>query len=94
MAALTYLLDHLEGPVNLTAPTPATNAEVAQAMGRILGRPTILPVPAKALDLTLGGFSSEVLGSLRVIPRRLIDAGFDFQDPTIDRALSYAWATR
>ncbi len=94
VAALTYLLDHLEGPVNLTAPNPATNAEVARVMGRILGRPTILPVPAKALDLTLGGFSSEVLGSLRVIPRRLLDAGFDFQDPTIDRALSYAWATR
>ncbi len=94
VAALTYLLDHLEGPVNLTAPNPATNAEVTQVMGKILGRPTILPVPAKALEISLGEFSTEVLGSLRVIPRRLIDAGFDFQDPTIDRALSYAWSTR
>lgn len=94
LAALTYLLDHLEGPVNLTAPNPATNAEVTQVMGKILGRPTILPVPAKALEISLGEFSSEVLGSLRVMPSRLVDAGFDFQDPTIDRALSYAWSTR
>jgi uncharacterized protein len=94
LAALTHLLDHLEGPVNLTAPNPATNAEVATAMGRLLRRPALLPVPAKALELVLGEFSSEVLGSARVLPVRLQESGFRFQDPTIDGALAHALATR
>jgi uncharacterized protein (TIGR01777 family) len=94
VAALTYLLDTLEGPVNLTAPNPATNAEVTRAMGRVLHRPAIIPVPAKALQIALGEFSSEVLGSARVLPTRLVESGFAFQDPTIDAALAYALAAR
>lgn len=94
LAALTYLLDALEGPVNLTAPNPVTNAEMVKAMGQLLKRPTVLPVPAKALQIALGEFSSEVLGSIRVVPRALLDAGFEFQDPTIEQALAYAWASR
>jgi hypothetical protein len=94
LAALTFLLEHLEGSVNLTAPNPATNAEVTTAMGRLLKRPTQLPVPAKALELALGEFSSEVLGSARVIPRKLMEAGFAFQDPTIDEALAAALSSR
>ncbi|HEX6888652.1 MAG TPA: TIGR01777 family oxidoreductase [Candidatus Nanopelagicales bacterium] len=94
VAALTFLLDHVAGPVNLTAPTPATNAEVTTAMGRLLKRPTLLPVPAKALELALGEFSSEVLGSARVLPNRLLEAGFVFQDPTIEQALAAALAAR
>jgi hypothetical protein len=94
VAALTYLLDTLEGPVNLTAPNPATNAEVTRAMGRALHRPTAIPVPAKALEIVLGEFSSEVLGSARVLPTRLAESGFAFQDPTIDSALAYALSTR
>lgn len=94
LAALTYLLDNLEGPVNLTAPNPVTNAEMTRAMGQLLKRPTVLPVPAKALQLVLGEFSSEITGSLRVRPTRLMEAGFEFQDPTIDKALAYAWASR
>jgi uncharacterized protein (TIGR01777 family) len=92
--ALTLLLDSLEGPVNLTAPNPVTNAEVTRAMGELLRRPTVLPVPRKALQLVLGDFSSEVLGSIRVRPGKLLEAGFEFQDPTIDQALAYAWASR
>lgn len=94
VAALTFLLEKLEGGVNLTAPNPVTNAEMIKAMGKLLKRPTIIPVPAKALQLALGEFSSEILGSLRVRPTRLLEAGFEFQDPTIDRALAYAWASR
>jgi len=94
LAALAFLLEHLEGPVNLTAPNPATNAEVTHAMGRLLKRPTVVPVPAKALELVLGEFSSEVLGSARVLPTRLLEAGFEFQDPTIDEALAAALAPR
>ena len=94
LAALSFLLEQLEGPVNLTAPNPVTNAEMVKAMGRLLKRPTVLPVPAKALEIALGEFSSEILGSARVLPTRLVEAGFAFQDPTIDTALAHAWATR
>ncbi|MCU0262336.1 MAG: TIGR01777 family oxidoreductase [Candidatus Nanopelagicales bacterium] len=95
LAALSFLVDRpLEGAVNLTAPHPVTNAEMIRAMGQLLRRPTVLPVPAKALEIALGEFSSEILGSARVLPTRLLEAGFEFQDPTIDKALAHAWATR
>jgi hypothetical protein len=73
--------------VNLTAPTPATNAEVTKAMSKVFNRPSLLPVPAFALKTILGEFSQEVLGSARVIPRVLLDAGFVFQDPNIESAM-------
>ena len=93
--ALTHLLAFdVAGPVNLTAPQAATNAEVTDAMGRLLHRPTVLPVPAKALELALGEFSSEILHSARVLPTRLQKSGFQFEDPTIDRALAWAWSQR
>ncbi len=92
--ALEHLLHDLDGPVNLTAPNPATNQEIIRAMGALLRRPTSIPVPKKALELALGGFSSEVLASTRVIPRRLMDAGFTFEDPTIESALAWAWVNR
>lgn len=94
VAALTFLLDNetLAGPVNLTGPTPVTNAEVTAAMGRVLHRPTLLPAPAFALKAVLGEFSTEVLGSSRVIPSVLEAAGFRWQDPTIDSAIAAALA--
>ena len=92
VAALTYLLDNpeLSGPVNLTGPEPVTNAEVTAAMGRVLGRPTVLPAPAFALKAVLGEFSTEVLGSSRVIPAVLESTGFTWQDRTIDSAIRAA----
>ena len=92
VCALRFLVeqDHIHGPVNLTAPSPATNNEVTKAMGRAMGRPTVLPVPSFALKVALGEFSSEVLGSARVVPRVLEAAGFVFQDPTIDSAIRTA----
>lgn len=92
--ALEYVMLHLSGPVNLTAPKPATNAEVTSAMGRLLGRPTFLPVPSAALKLALGEFSTEILSSARVLPATLRAAGFRFQDPDIDSALRSALLTR
>jgi uncharacterized protein len=89
LAALQHLLtSDLAGPVNLTAPVPATNAEVTAAMSRALRRPAILPVPSIALKIALGEFSSEVLGSLRAVPTALTKSGFTFADPTIDAALA------
>jgi hypothetical protein len=94
IAALIALLDdeRYAGPVNLTAPTPVTNSEVTAAMGRVLGRPTMLPVPAFALKIALGEFSQDVLGSQRVIPTVLEADGFTWSDPTIDEAISQAVA--
>jgi uncharacterized protein (TIGR01777 family) len=87
--ALTHLLDsQLAGPVNLTAPNPATNAEITKAMGVALHRPTLLPVPAIALKTVLGEFSSEVLGSIRVRPTRLVADGFGFRHPDLVSAVA------
>lgn len=77
--AIAFLLDHdLSGPFNLTAPDAPTNAAFTKALGRALRRPAVFPVPGFALRLVLGEFSSEVLGSARVHPQRLLDAGFTF----------------
>ena len=94
VCALQFLVeqDHLSGPVNLTGPNPSTNAEVTAAMGRVLGRPTILPVPAFALKTVLGEFSTEVLSSARVLPAVLDQSQFRFQDNTIDDAIRTALA--
>lgn len=96
VCALQFLLEqqHLSGPVNLTGPDPVTNADITRAMGTVLGRPTILPVPAFALKTVLGEFSSEVLGSARVVPAVLESAGFRFQDPTIEAAIRTAIESR
>lgn len=82
--------EHLHGPVNLTGPHPATNAEVTATMGRVLGRPTLFPAPAFALKAVLGEFSTEVLGSARVVPAVLQNAGFVWQDPTVEAAIRTA----
>jgi uncharacterized protein (TIGR01777 family) len=92
VCALQFLLEqeHLSGPVNLTGPTPVTNAEVTSVMGHVLGRPTLLPAPAFALKAALGEFSTEVLGSTRVVPAVLEQAQFRFQDSTIESAIRTA----
>jgi len=89
IAAIKFVISNpkISGPVNLTAPTPATNAEVTKAMSKVFNRPSLLPVPAFALKTILGEFSQEVLGSARVIPQVLMDAGFVFQDPDIESAM-------
>ena len=88
--AIKFLLHHgaISGPVNLTAPTPATNSEVTTAMSRLLRRPALFHVPAFALKLVLGEFSQEVLGSSRVLPKALLDAGFRFTHDTLDKTLA------
>lgn len=95
VCALQFLLeqDHLSGPVNLTGPQPATNAEITSVMGSVLGRPTFLAAPAFALKAVLGEFSSEVLGSARVVPTVLQGAQFGFQDATVESAIRTALAT-
>ena len=87
--AIDFLIDsELSGPINLTAPNPATNSEFTAALARALRRPALLPVPGFALKLTLGGFSTEILGSKRVLPERLNEAGFTFDYPHLAPALA------
>jgi uncharacterized protein (TIGR01777 family) len=95
VAALEFCLtdERIVGAVNLTGPTPVTNAEVTSAMGRVMGRPTLLPVPSIALKVALGEFSTEVLGSARVLPAALQSAGFTWADPTVEAAITTAWQT-
>ncbi len=94
VAALRFLLeqgpDGLTGPVNLTAPEPVTNREVTKVMSRVLNRPALFPVPAPVLRVALGEFATDVLGSQRVVPRRLLDAGFTFTHPGVEDAVRAA----
>jgi uncharacterized protein (TIGR01777 family) len=92
VAALRFLIDHdaIHGPVNLSAPEPVTNRELTAALGRVLGRPTPFPVPEAVLKAVLGELSVEVAGSHRVVPARLLAAGFRFRHPEVDSAVRAA----
>jgi uncharacterized protein (TIGR01777 family) len=86
--AITFLLENnISGPVNLTAPNPVTNQEFTSALARAMHRPALFPAPAIALKIALGGFSSEILGSKKVIPQALTDAGFAWEYPHLTNAL-------
>jgi NAD dependent epimerase/dehydratase family enzyme len=90
VAALRFLIDgDLDGPVDVTAPEPVTNAAFTSAVGRALGRPAPFAVPPFALRLLLGEFADEAaLVSQRVVPARLAETGFEFRHPGIDAALA------
>ncbi|MFE7860557.1 TIGR01777 family oxidoreductase [Streptomyces sp. NPDC101209] len=92
VAAIRYLIDTdgLSGPFNLTAPNPLTNREITAAMGRVLHRPTLFPVPAQVLRTVLGEMAGDVLGSARVLPKRLLESGFTFTYPEIEQAIRAA----
>ncbi len=94
--AVRFLLERsdLGGPVNLTAPAPATNAELTRALAACLHRPAVFAVPAGALRLALGEVSTELLGSCRALPARLEQAGFSFEHPAIGPALAAAAADK
>jgi uncharacterized protein (TIGR01777 family) len=86
--AIAFLLENkVSGPVNLTSPNPVTNSEFTAGLARAMHRPALFPVPAIALKLVLGGFSAEVLGSKKVMPHVLTEAGFTFDYPHISSAL-------
>ena len=82
----------LAGPVNAVAPAPVTNAELTKTLGRVLGRPTLLPVPAAALRLALGELADAVLASARVRPERLVETGYRFRFPDLEGALRHVLA--
>lgn len=89
VGGLLTCLDHAdaEGAVNLTAPTPVTNAEFSRALGRVLGRPAVLPVPGLALRLLYGEMASIITTGQAVAPRRLQMMGYRFAQPELEPAL-------
>lgn len=90
IAAIEHVLntESLRGPVNLVAPHPVTNYEFTKTLGRVLHRPTVIPMPAFAARLALGEMADGLLlASARVLPRRLEESGFTFQHPQLEAAL-------
>lgn len=86
--AISFALEKpISGPINVVSPNPATNQEFTSALARAMHRPALFPAPAIALKIALGGFSSEVLGSKKVIPQKLIDEGFTWDYPHVTSAL-------
>ena len=89
--AILHLLESdLSGPVNLTAPAPTTNADLAKAIGQAVGRPSFMPVPTFGPRLLLGKEMADVLlfEGARILPARLEASGFTFNHPELETALS------
>jgi uncharacterized protein len=89
--AIRFLMDeNIEGPVNLTAPSPVTNTVFTASLAAAAGRRDLpwLRVPAPALRLGMGEASVELLSSSRVLPARLAEHGFAFRHPTLPEALA------
>jgi len=80
----------LDGPLNLTSPRPLRQGEFARILGRIVGRPTLLPTPAWLLKLAVGEFAGELLASRRVLPRRALARGYRFRCGELEPALRQA----
>ena len=90
LGVVSFLLEHeVHGPVNVVSPAPVTNAEFTRALARSLHRPAVFAVPPFALKLGLGEFAETVLGSKRVAPQVLIDAGYLFVHSDIDQAAAW-----
>ncbi len=90
IGAISHLLDtEVAGPVNLTAPEPVPNAELARTLGRVLGRPAVVPVPRIAPSLVLGAELAQSLlfDSIRVVPDVLTRSGYAFRHPRLEPAL-------
>lgn len=92
LAAISMALsdDALRGPVNAVAPNPVTNGELSKTLGAVLHRPSFMPAPAFAIRAALGEFSTEVLSSHRIAPKRLTDAGFAWKHASVESALRAA----
>jgi hypothetical protein len=90
VAALRFLLrrDDLAGAFHLTAPAPVDNRDFTRVLARAVRRPAVLPVPRIALRLLYGELGDVLLTGQRVVPRRLLEAGFEFRFPELDGALA------
>ena len=87
--AIRFLITQPEarGAFNLTAPNPLTNAEFSRVLGRVMGRPSLIPVPAFAFRTLFGEVATVVVEGQRVLPKRLLELGYQFQFPQLEDAL-------
>ena len=92
VGSLLHCLDSeaARGPVNVTAPEPVTNAELSKALGRVLHRPAVAPVPAFAIKALYGEMAAIVTTGVRAVPARLEELGYAFRRPGLDDALRAA----
>ena len=90
ISAVLFLIQQpaAQGAFNLTAPTPVRNIEFTQTFATSLKRPTLLPMPTCFVKMAFGEMSALLLDSQRVLPKRLEDAGFVFEHPTLEQALA------
>jgi uncharacterized protein (TIGR01777 family) len=91
--AINFVLENenVRGAVNVTSPNPVTNEQFTKTLGDVLYRPTILPLPEFAVNMIFGEMGDALLlDSTRVVPKRLTDAGFEFQYPDLKKALEHA----
>jgi uncharacterized protein (TIGR01777 family) len=86
-AILFCIAEQCSGPVNVTAPEPATNKELSRTLGRVLRRPAFAPVPALAVKVLYGEMATIVTTGQRVVPARLMELGYDFREPDLEAAL-------
>jgi hypothetical protein len=95
VGGIVFCLDSTaaSGPINLTAPQPATNAELSKALGRVLHRPAVAPVPGLAVRALYGEMARIVTTGVRAEPRRLLELGYEFRQPELERALRSTQAT-
>jgi len=92
VGALIFCLDNgaAEGPLNLAAPEPVTNAELSKTLGRVLHRPAFAPVPGLAIKVLYGEMAQIVTTGVRAVPSRLLELGYEFREPQLERALELA----
>lgn len=90
VGALLFALDTeaASGPLNVTAPSPATNRELSKALGRTLRRPALMPVPGFAIRLLYGDMATIVTTGVRAEPKKLQELGYEFRRPELDAALA------
>lgn len=88
---VNFLLDRgdLRGPVNIAAPNAVSNAEFTRILARVLRRPAVFVIPGFALRLALGELAGEILGGVRVVPGKLLNAGYRFTHPDLEGALRH-----
>ena len=79
--------DEVHGPINASAPEPQTNRDFTKTLGRVIGRPSWMPVPGFALRLALGPVADMLTKGQRVVPAKAQQLGYQFQFPTSERAL-------
>jgi uncharacterized protein (TIGR01777 family) len=91
LRAFLFVLEHptLAGAINFTSPQPVRNAELAKALGKVLNRPSWMPAPAFIIKMVMGEFAEVVLGGQKVLPKKLLEAGFTFEYPSIEASVRH-----